>query len=69
MRVNYVRIQKSKNSCISWPLDEGKKIQYRNAVIFYTEKNRGREPVQESSLNLLKPTGDVMHHQFNNQQL
>ena len=41
MRVNYVGIQKSKNSCISCPLDDGKKVHYRNAVIFYTEKLGG----------------------------
>jgi len=50
MTVSYVRIQKSKNSCISCPLDDGKKIQYRKAVIFYTKKTRRRETVQESSL-------------------
>jgi hypothetical protein len=51
MRINYVRIQKSKNSCISCPLDDGKKTQYRNAVIFYTEKLGGEKQSKKAPLN------------------
>lgn len=50
-RVNYVGIQKSKNSCISYPLDDGKKIQYRNTVIFCTEKLGGGKQSKKAPLN------------------
>jgi hypothetical protein len=34
-----------------------------------THKSPGTDHIPAKSINLLKPTGDVMHQQFNNQQL
>jgi hypothetical protein len=51
MKVHYVGIQQSKNSCISYPLDDGKKIQYGNAVIFYTEKLGGGKKSKSAPLS------------------
>ena len=58
MRLNNVRIQNGKNFCISCPLDDGKKIQYRHVVIFYTEKLGGGKQSKEAPLNAAS-----QHHQ------
>jgi hypothetical protein len=51
MRIIYEGIQKSTNSCTSCPLDDGKKIQYRNVVTFYTEKLGGEKQSKKAPLN------------------